>query len=96
MNEKKDINPLFFNLVVSLTNAAWQSLGKIPNPVTNKIEKNIENASVSIDILEMLKDKMKGNLTQDETRILEDALTDLKLNYVDEVKKAAEKNNQKS
>ena len=50
--------------------AAWQGLGKIQNPATQKIERDLNNAKVSIDMLEMIKDKMKGNLTAEEEKRL--------------------------
>ena len=57
------------------------------NPVTDKIERNLEYAKVSIDTLDMLQARTKGNLTEYEEKFLTEALKDLKLNYVDEVEK---------
>lgn len=77
-----------FNIVVSFfAEMGWQSLGKIANPLTGKIEKNLEIAKQVIDILETLKEKTKGNLTDEENRFLISAITDLQLNYVEEVSK---------
>ncbi len=55
------------------------------NPVTNKIDRNLEQAKQSIDMLEMLRDKTKGNLSPESERLLSQFLSDLRLNYVDEV-----------
>jgi hypothetical protein len=55
------------------------------NPVTNTIERNLEQAKQSIDMLEMLRDKTKGNLSPETERMLQQFLSDLRLNYVDEV-----------
>ena len=63
---------------------AWVSLGKLKNPVTDKVEKNVDLGKLSIDILEMLKVKTEGNLTEDEQRLLEQTLVDLRLVYVRE------------
>jgi hypothetical protein len=60
-------------------------LGKIMNPVTGKIEKNIEAAQATIELLRMLKEKTKGNLSGDEDSVLSEAIANLQLNYADEV-----------
>lgn len=78
---------LFMNLVLSLQQAAWFQLGKIPNPVTNKVERDLNQARYSIDLLDMLLARTKGNLHEEETRMLEHVLRELKLNYVDEIDK---------
>jgi hypothetical protein len=63
-----------------------QGLGKLMNPVSQKIEKNTIQAKESIDMLEMLKEKSKGNISPELSRLLDQFLTDLRLNYVDELK----------
>lgn len=78
---------LFHQLVLSFHTAAWQQLGKVANPFTNTIERDLESASMSIDMLDMIKTKMQGNLTDDEQKFLDRTLGDLKLNYMDELKK---------
>ncbi|RKY51686.1 MAG: DUF1844 domain-containing protein, partial [Candidatus Neomarinimicrobiota bacterium] len=75
---------LFLGLVQSLTANAWIQLGKQKSPITDKIERNLNEASFTIDMLEMLQEKTKGNLNSDESRILEKTISDLKMNYVDE------------
>jgi len=79
---------LFYQLVVTFQNAAWQQLGKRVNPLTQKMEQDFEQASLSIGMLDMLMAKTSGNLSEDESRFLKQAISDLKLNYVDEVNKA--------
>jgi hypothetical protein len=64
-----------------------QHMGKLKNPLSDKVEKNLEQAQMSIDILEMFHQKMKGNLSETENRMFNDVLRELKLNYVDEVTK---------
>lgn len=86
MNEK-EVNESFFNIVVSLAQAAMMSMGKLSNPQTGKVEKNMNIAKINIDILQMLKDKTVGNLSAKENEILSDSLTTLQLTYADEVKK---------
>lgn len=78
---------LFVQLVLSLQQAAWFQLGKIPNPVSNKIDRDLNQARYSIDLLDMLLARTQGNLHEEETRMLEHVLRELKLNYVDEIDK---------
>jgi len=75
---------LFLGLVQSLTANAWIQMGKQKNPITDKIECNLNEASFTIDMLEMLQVRTKGNLSSDESRILEKTISELKMNYVDE------------
>jgi hypothetical protein len=78
---------LFMQLVLTFQQAAWQQMGKIPNPIDNKIERNLEQARQSIDILDMLKTRTNGNLTAEENSFLDHILRELKLNYIDELDK---------
>jgi len=78
---------LFINLILTFQMAAWQQLGKIKNPITDKIERSLEQAHFSIDMLEMIRKKTAGNLTDAEKRMLDHAVSELQLNYVDEVEK---------
>jgi len=87
MAEEPKLNMYFMSLVLSLSQAAMQQMGKITNPLTGKIERNLEQAKVTIDMLEMLKEKTKGNLVKEEEKLVNDTLATLQLNYVDEVKK---------
>jgi hypothetical protein len=85
--DKDRQNILFTQLVVMFHMAAMQQMGKLKNPITDKVERDLAAAQTSIDMLDMLKDKMRGNLMQEEERFLSDALRELKLNYVDEMNK---------
>jgi len=76
---------LFLGLVQSFQQAAMQQMGKIMNPFTEKIERDLEHAKLSIDMLEMLEERTAGNLTGEEARFLKHVLTELRLNYVAEV-----------
>lgn len=77
----------FLSLLMSLTTAAWSQLGKVAHPVSQKIEKDLEQAQITIEFIRMLREKTKGNLTPKENELLTNALTDLELNYADEAKK---------
>jgi hypothetical protein len=67
--------------------SAMQGMGKMKNPVTDKIERNMEQAQQSIDMLEMIKEKTKGNLSPEMARLIDNSLSELRLNYVDELNK---------
>jgi hypothetical protein len=57
-------------------------LGEIPHPETQKVEKNLPMAKYLIDTLAMLKEKTKGNLTEEEGRQLDAFLAELRMRYV--------------
>ncbi|MBI5168827.1 MAG: DUF1844 domain-containing protein [Candidatus Eisenbacteria bacterium] len=80
---------LFLQLVLGLQQAAMVGLGKLMNPVSGKIERNLEAAKNTIDTLGAIEARVRGNLEPDEQRVLTQVLTDLRMNYVDEVKKDA-------
>ena len=89
MNEDqpKKEDQLFIHLVNTFVQSAWISLGKVKNPVSDKIERNVEQATYYIDLLDMLQTKMKGNLSEWEEQYIIHNLSELKLNYIDEKKK---------
>jgi ABC-type transporter Mla subunit MlaD len=63
------------------------ALGKLMNPMSGKIERNLEGARNTIDTLAAIAARTRGNLESDEQRVLTQVLTDLRMNYLDEVKK---------
>jgi len=78
---------LFSLLVNQLSAGAWSQLGKTPNPLTGKPEKNLEAAAVSVGILEALLFKTAGNLTRQEDALLSDKVRELKLSLMEESNK---------
>jgi hypothetical protein len=88
--QERDIGPadrddaLFVNLILIFQGAAMQQMGKILNPLSGKIERNIEQARFSIDTLAMLKEKTRGNLSADLERLLDSTLLNLRMNFVEE------------
>jgi hypothetical protein len=81
-------------LIIQNQQIALMAMGKIKNPVTDKIDRNLEHAKIYIDTLDMLLAKTKGNLSEYEEKFLVETLKELKLNYVDETDKD-KKNNEK-
>lgn len=80
-------NILFMQLIIQNQQIAMMAMGKIKNPVTDKIDRNLEHAKIYIDTLDMLMVKTKGNLSEYEEKYLTETLKELKLNYVDEMGK---------
>ncbi|BAG14024.1 DUF1844 domain-containing protein [Candidatus Endomicrobiellum trichonymphae] len=83
----KDVDQYFFNLITMLASSAWCQLGKIQDPVEGKIKKDLKGAQITIDMLLMLRDKTKGNLTKKEEEMLASAISNFQINYADEVTK---------
>jgi len=79
---------LFMGLISMLSQGVMQHLGKIADPITQKVEKNMEAAKATIDLILALKDKTKGNLSSQEERFLNTMITNLQLNYVEEAEAA--------
>jgi hypothetical protein len=77
----------FSTFVFSLSSSAMLHLGLMENPYTKTIDKNLPLAQQTIDIISMLKDKTKGNLSDEEENLITHLLTELRLKYVNEVKK---------
>jgi hypothetical protein len=80
---------LFVSLILGLMQAGYQQLGKLKNELTGKIERNLEAARMTIDTLAAVEARTRGNLSEEETTVLHRALTELRLNYVAELKKPA-------
>jgi len=92
-DERKEEEPrwdnelLFTQLVLSFQAAAWQQMGKVPSIISGKIERNIDMARHSIDMLGMLEEKTKGNLSENEAKYLKHTLYELRMNFLEELKK---------
>jgi hypothetical protein len=80
-NEKMD-QMLFTNLIMMFQTAAMQHMGKLKNPLTDKIERDLDQAKISIDIIEMLQRKTEGRRDEYENKLIKSVLQELKLNYV--------------
>jgi hypothetical protein len=85
----------FLQLVAMFQMAALQQMGKFVSPVTGEVERDLQQAKSSIDLIEMLAEKTKGNLTQGEREFLDKILFELRMNYVDEMKRPADEQKEK-
>jgi hypothetical protein len=75
----------FSSLLFSLSSSAFVSLGAIPDPNTGKVEKNLPLVKQTIDLLGLLRDKTRNNLTQEEEALFDHLLYDLRMSYVREI-----------
>ena len=72
----------FSNFIFSLSTSALIQLGEIPDPVDNQTRKSLAMAKQTSDILGMLQEKTKGNLTSDEEALVRNVLYDLRMRFV--------------
>ena len=76
----------FTTFVLSLSHSALMHLGEAPSPETGEIEENLALARQTIDLVGMLEEKTRGNLTGDEERLVAQILFDLRMRYVERSK----------
>ncbi len=85
--DKPRIPEASFSLFTSsLVTQALISLGEVENPFSKKNEQNLDQAKFTIDTLEIIREKTKGNLTEDEAKLLDTALYDLRMGYIEKSK----------
>ena len=65
---------------------AWQKLGLQPDPITSKIEKNLPEAKIAIDVCAFLSGQLEGTLDEDDRREVHNLVRNLRLNYVEKTK----------
>ena len=85
-NPSKD-EQSFMYLVGTFQSSAWIAMGKMKNPMTDKVEQNLDQASFYIDLLNMMQAKTKGNLSEYEEQMLINTVSELKMNFIEEKKK---------
>jgi uncharacterized membrane protein YukC len=69
---------------------AWMAMGKVASPVSGKVERDLNVARQMIDLLAELETRTEGNRSEDETKMLQGVLTELRMNFMEEAKKPAE------
>jgi hypothetical protein len=88
-SKEKETEPFqvdFSTFIMSLTSSAFYHLGDMPDPSTGKKEVNLPAVQQSIDMLIMLREKTKGNLKEDEKKLLEQLVYELQVKYVAKTK----------
>ena len=73
----------FISFIFSLSTATMAYLGILPDPATQKINKNLSLAKQHIDLLGMLQEKTEGNLSDEESKFLSNSLYDLRMKFVE-------------
>ncbi len=86
--DKPRENFLFQHLVVMFQTLAIQQMGKLINPITGKVERDLHQAKITVDMLGMLQKKTEGNLDENEKKILDTVMMELQMNYIDETARA--------
>jgi hypothetical protein len=81
---------LFVQLVAMFQYAAMQQMGKLPSPVSGRIERDLAQARISIDMIEMLQRRTEAQRSPRESEFLDKVLFELRMNYVDESKRPQE------
>jgi hypothetical protein len=81
-NDFSPPEPDFNFFVTTLGLQASIALGLVPNPATNQKEENLNQAKFIIDTLGLLKEKTRGNLNNEEEKVLENLLYELRMQYV--------------
>ncbi len=84
MDDARTQQMLFMQLVIMFHAAGMQQLGKVKHPVTDKLEKDLPAAQNTIDLIAMLQEKTKGNVSDEESQLLTQVLQELRLVYVQE------------
>src|SRR5690349_16382852 len=84
------MSALFANMVIQQTNMAMMLLGKVAHPQTGEFVQDVEAAKMFIDQLEMLEHKTKGNLSKQEEGLLKQALTALRMAFVEAIEAGGE------
>jgi hypothetical protein len=75
-------NITFSSFIYSLSSTCLIHLGEIPEPVSGTYQKNLALAKQTIDLLEILSEKTKGNLTPEEEGLLKTSLMELRIRYI--------------
>jgi hypothetical protein len=78
----EEIQASFSTLVLSIGSSAAMALGLAPNPSTGKIEKDKRMAKFNIDLLIVLQEKTKSNLTEEEKNFMSSLLSDLQMKFL--------------
>lgn len=81
MNDQK-MEASFSMLIMSIASSAVMAMGLAPNPQSGEVAKDKNMARFNIDLLLVLKEKTKGNLTSDEVKFLEHLISDLQMKFV--------------
>ncbi len=80
--------------IITLSDNAWRWMGLVVNPITQKPERDMEQARVAIDCVDLLIQKLEGKLSWEETKNFKEILANLQMNFVQQTLKGGEKGEQ--
>ena len=83
MKEKPTEKQLFDALISQTAYGIWVSLGKLQNPVSGETSIDLTQASIQIDMLDMINNKMHASLTDEEREYIDKVLAEAKMNYLE-------------
>jgi len=72
----------FSSFLISLSSSALINLGELPDPVTGETKKDLPLAKQTIDLLGLLREKTRNNLREDEEKLFDHLLYDLRMRYI--------------
>ena len=90
-NKTKNVEPDFTLFLSTLGLQGYVALGELADPATKTKTTNLSQAKYMIDLIGIIEDKTKGNLTPDEEGMVGGLLSELRLKYVEKVKNEAKK-----
>ena len=79
---------LFQHLVVMFQTLALQQMGKLTSPITGKVERDLHQAKITVDMLGMIQKRTEGNLDENEKKLLDTVMMELQMNFIDETARA--------
>jgi len=79
--------PTFSTFIASLSSSAMVQLGEIAEPSSGQKQINLPMAKHTIDIIALLQEKTQGNLTNEENKLIQNVLTDLRMRYISAINK---------
>ena len=91
MKEKPTEKQLFDALISQTAYGIWVSLGKLQNPVSGETSVDLDQASIQIDMLDMINNKMHASLTDEEREYIDKVLAESKMNFLEVEKSKAGK-----
>jgi hypothetical protein len=76
----------FSSFLFSLSSSVFVALGDIPDPATGETQKNLPLAKQTIDLIALLREKTRNNLSEEEERLFDHLLYDLRMRFIKEVR----------
>ncbi len=89
-NNPIPVKEIILSFIGVLAQTSWEYMGLVTNSITGKIHKDMKEAKLAIDTIDVLFEKIKHNLTEKELKDVERTIDNLKINYVMQLDKEGE------